>query len=251
MKIKLIIILVAVLLVVGAGITVSLIVSDRNKTEEETTELIEKSPDVSKIEIFRIDDIDEMKDFVLRNELVLQESDEATLFAVGDILIAGQSVDMFIQTNDDGSFLRIDGSCSVEAKKLTVDLLEEKLDVLSYVITALFGNAQNIEFKVYASDGAMIHSTTSNPFEKVLTENAKCSYSVIDEDGSYWNISVRTEKDVLIIEFFHSYQEGLYVFEDADLVLNKEPEAEELTEISSETIEEPVSVNETEESPEA
>ncbi len=252
MKIKLIIILVAVMLVVGAGITVGILVSDKNEAEEETTEFVEESPDVSKIEIFRIDDIDTMKDFILRNELVLQESDEATLFAVGDIPVAGQSVDMFMQTNDDGSFLRIDGSCTVEAKNLTVEILEEKLSILAYVMTALFGSGVNDEFKVYSSEGALIHSTTSNPLEKVITENANCAFSVIEEDGSYWNIAVRAGEDALIIEFFHSYQEGLYIFENADLVLNAEPETqEEITDIVSEETEESVSVEETEESSEA
>lgn len=252
MKIKLIIILVAVLIVIGAGITAGVLLSDKNEPEEETTEYIDEGPDVSKIEIFRIDDIESMKDFILRNELVLQESDEATLFAVGDIQVAGQSVDMFIQTNEDGTFLRTDGSCTVEVKDLTTELLEEKLSTLSYVMTALFGSGVGGEFKVYSSEGAMIHSTTSNPYEKVITENAQCAYSVVDEDGSYWNISVRAEKDAIVIEFFHSYQEGLYEFEGADLVLNEEPEmTEEMTDILSEENDESAAATEAEESSEA
>ncbi len=252
MKIKLIIILVAVLIVVGAGITAGVILSGKNETEEETTEFAEESPDVSKIEIFRIDDISEMKDFVNNNELVLQESDEATLFAVGDIQIAGQSVDMFIQTNEEGSFLRTDGSCTVAAENLTVELLEEKLNTLSYIITALFGVTEDYEIKVYSTEGAMLHSTTSNPLEKVITENACCAFYVVDEDSSYWNVTVRAEKEALIIEFFHSYQEGLYEFDDADLILNEESKTqEEITDIVTEENEESVSVEGTEESSEA
>ena len=220
MKKKFIIVAIVVAILASVIAVVSFIGSKGNDAQDET-EIVDESPDISKIGIFQIDSISDMESFVKDNELVLQTSDDKTLYAVGDIGIAGQSVDLFIQTNENGSFLRVDGDCSVSMEEMTVDELNVRISEITYVISQLF-DVSFVDYSIYDEQGAMVQLTTEEPLEKVLNENAKVEISVIDKDNTYWKCSAYIEDDALIIEFFHSYQKDLYKFESADVVLNGE-----------------------------
>lgn len=228
MKKKVIIVAVIAVVLVAVVVAVAIFSGDSSETEMKHSgevfyhipEGSEEGPDLSKIGVFKVDSISELEAFADENLLVLQSSDDPTVFAMGGIDVLGQSVEIFIQTNEDGSFLRVDGNCSVEmSDKKSLDELKMHISTLEYVISQIFG-VDAVEYSVYDRDGAEIISDSENLVEKVLKEKAILGVSVVDKDGSYWDCKAFLEKDNIMIEFFHSYQKDLYEFESADIVLN-------------------------------
>lgn len=185
--------------------------SDMNLDESKgDDELYDVSQIVRDINFLKLNTFEEIEKYANEYPIYIQSSDDKTLFAIGELYIKDLPVSLFYKLNDDGSINRFDGSYSYELPESTKDEVWNVISYFNHIIDEYFYFTY-FDYDVYDEDGAPIDPYSETSYELILNGKAKYNLSVIDEHGTYWNISASVKDGKKMeFEFFRCFDLSIY-----------------------------------------
>ena len=190
-------------------------------------EVYDASHIVKEIKFLKLNTYDEIKKYADENPVYIQTSDDATVFAIGELYIEDRPVSLFYKLNADNSIKRFDGSYSYEMSDPSASEISRVLSHLDCVVAGCF-DYEEFDHSVFGEDGMNINIYDEASYELMLDGKAKYNLSVIDEHNTYWNISaVVIDHKQIKIEFFRCFDLSVYDDDTPNIDLRIEEEGGE------------------------
>lgn len=206
---------IVAILVIGLIVgTVFLILHFKNKKASDNDMMV---IDTTNFDLLRLTKLSEVKKYAEDNKLNFAISDDYKIGAISEITLVDNSLNLSFYTDDSDDLVRVNGQCVVTAK--TVEELNESISTVSNAVGRFFELDYTPYYAIYASDGSVFESDVENPVTELFAGNVKFTISVIDQDGTFWNLSIlKTTDNTFIVEFLHSFEKGVY--EDGSEAIN-------------------------------
>lgn len=220
MKKKLLIISIALVLLLLIGALVFYFVTKDKNSEPISDEGYESAIEntVNQLEFLKLDSFDEVKEKAYENQIYIQNSDDPTFFAIGELDIQDNPVSLYYKLNEDGSINRFDGSFSLKLDNATADGVEYEIWDFNQILVGLF-DFYDFKHCIYSSDSSLL-SNDEEAYNKLLNGEAEYRVTIIDKSNTYWCFSAKvTEKKQLDFEFFRCFDLSVYNDESPDIDL--------------------------------
>lgn len=165
---------------------------------------------IDKIKFLKFNDYDAIKQYADDYPIFIQESNEKTIFSVGELYIKEKPAKLIYKLNSDGSINRFDGSYSMELADKSVTGLQDTFWLFSAIVCDYF-YVEQFEHDFYDENGAPIYTDSEESYELMFNGKATYGLSVIDLDGTYWYITASvSDKKQIDFEFLRCFDLTVY-----------------------------------------
>ena len=186
------------------------LMKDSKPENEDDGYVYDTSVVIDEIKFLKLNDYDEIKKYADEYPIYIQESDDPSIFAVGELYIKESPVTLIYNINSDGSINRFDGSYSMELSDKSASGLQHTFGLFDAIVSDYF-YVERFEHDIYDENGAPIASNSVESYELMLVGKATYGLSIIDEDGAYWYIKASVkEKNQINFEFFRCFDLSVY-----------------------------------------
>ena len=208
-KILTISIILTIILLIMAVVCYFLI-KDSDPLNEDEGYVYDTSLIIDDIKFLKLNDYDAIKQYADEYPIYIQESDDPTIFAIGELYIKDNQVTIIYTLNLDGSINRFDGSYSMDLSDKSSSELQNTIGLFDSVVSDYF-YVDRFEHNIYDGNGAPIDSNSEESYELMLNGKATYGLSVFDEDDTYWYITASVEdKKQINFEFFRCFDLSVY-----------------------------------------
>ncbi len=213
----------AVIIVLGiAAAVILIVVNSRGKAEK--TETSAEMPEMMHYDLLRQTTADGIREYVKNNGLILDSSEDGTAMYIGEVPMEGQSIQVYIENDEQGKVRRVEGSYSV---KLTEDPAERIAIAIADFCGAtseFFELENDFTYHIYSKDGYDLDVMDIESMDEILENEGSFGVTAVDSDGSYWNASAKVNDKHLEFTFFHTFETELYEMGSEDIILNEPKE---------------------------
>lgn len=186
------------------------LMKDSKPVNEDDGYVYDTSIIIDDIKFLKFNNYDAIKQYAEEYPIYIQESDDPTIFSIGELYIKENPVTLIYNLNSDGSINRFDGSYSMELSDKSASGLQHTLGLFDAIISDYF-YVERFEHDIYDENGAPIDPNSEESYELMLNGKATYGLSVIDEDNTYWYITASVmENKKISFNFFRCFDLSIY-----------------------------------------
>lgn len=178
--------------------------------DEEDGYIYDTSIVIDSIKFLKFSDYDSIKQYADDYPIYIQESDEQTVFSIGELFINDRPVTLIYKLNSDGSINRFDGAYSMKLDDKSALGLQQTFGLFDAIVSDYF-YVERFEHDIYGENGALIDSNSEESYDLMLNGKATYGLSVVDEDSTYWYITASvTDGKQINFDFLRCFDLNVY-----------------------------------------